>query len=119
MQKVIFEEGIPQQNVTASATYAFGRVKLGTHARYYGAWTDSTGNTTGNLTQRFGAVTFVDVRVDVDLTSNLSVAVGADNIFDKYPDEALFQASRGLIYSRNAPYGTDGGSYYLRLNARF
>jgi iron complex outermembrane receptor protein len=61
----------------------------------------------------------VDARVDVDLTSNLSLAVGADNLFDKYPDEAVFQANRGLIYSRNAPYSTDGGLYYLRLNAVF
>ena len=28
-------------------------------------------------------------------------------------------ASRGLIYSRNSPYSTDGGLYYVRLNARF
>ena len=29
------------------------------------------------------------------------------------------QANRGLIYSRNAPYDTDGGQYYLRLDTRF
>jgi len=28
-------------------------------------------------------------------------------------------ANRGLIYSRNAPYDTDGGQYYLRLDTRF
>ena len=118
-QKEIFEEGIPKQNLSGSATYDFGRVKLYGHVRYYGAWTDSTGNTTGNITQRFGSVAFVDARADVELTSNLSLAVGADNLFDKYPDEATFQANRGLIYSRNSPYGTDGGRYYLRLNAAF
>ncbi len=26
-------------------------------------------------------------------TDNVSVAVGAENLFDKYPDEAVFQAS--------------------------
>ena len=36
-----------------------------------------------------------------------------------YTDEAIFQASRGLVYSRNAPYDTNGGNYYVRLDARF
>ena len=40
------------------------------------------------------------------------VRIGADNVLDKYPDEATFQASRGLIYSRNAPYDTDGANLY-------
>ncbi len=45
--------------------------------------------------------------------------VGAENLFDTYPDEATSQANRGLIYSRNAPYDTDGGQYYVRLEAQF
>ena len=44
---------------------------------------------------------------------------GAENVFDQYPDEATYQASRGLIYSRNAPYDTDGGQYYVRLDFSF
>ncbi len=101
-QKVIFEAGIPKQNGTASAGYTLGPVKVVGRARYYGAWTDSTGNTTGSLTQRFSPITLVDASVDYRFTDNVSVAVGAENLFDEYPDEAVFQASRGLIYSRNA-----------------
>ena len=29
-----------------------------------------------------------------------------------------FQANRGLIYSRNAPYDTDGGFYYVRFDVK-
>jgi iron complex outermembrane receptor protein len=49
----------------------------------------------------------------------LAVKVGAENVFDAYPDEAVNQANRGLIYSRNAPYDTDGGQYYARLKYQF
>jgi iron complex outermembrane receptor protein len=45
--------------------------------------------------------------------------VGAENLFNTYPDEATFQANRGLIYSRNAPYDTDGGQYFVRLGVKF
>ncbi len=46
---------------------------------------------------------------DWAITDTVSVALGAENVLDEYPDEAVFQASRGLVYSRNPPYGTDGG----------
>jgi len=49
----------------------------------------------------------------------VKITVGAENLFDTYPDEATFQASRGLIYSRNAVYDTDGGLYYVRVGAKF
>lgn len=118
-QRTVFEEGIPSQNATASVGYELGPVKLTTRARYYGPWTDSTGNTTGNLTQRFGAFTQLDLMADWAITASVSLALGAENVLDEYPDEAVFQASRGLIYSRNSPYGTDGGRYYMRLNVKY
>jgi iron complex outermembrane receptor protein len=45
--------------------------------------------------------------------------VGAENIFNTYPDKAVFQASRGLVYSRNAPYDTNGGNFYGRVDVKF
>ena len=118
-QKATFEKGIPQQNMSASASYAVGPVKVLGRVRYYGSWTDSTGNTTGDLLQSFGSINMVDVAISYDVLSHLTATVGADNVFNSYPDQATFQASRGLIYSRNSPYSTDGGLYYVRLNARF
>jgi iron complex outermembrane receptor protein len=118
-QRRVFEEGRPQNNATSAIGYEFGRFKLDARARYYGPWTDSTGNTTGLIFQEFGSITLVDLSASVRVTDALSVRIGAENAFDTYPDEAIFQANRGLIYSRNAPYDTDGGQYYVRLDAQF
>ncbi|MGA1806528.1 hypothetical protein VHN57_05040 [Sphingobium sp. WW5] len=60
-----------------------------------------------------------DLSASVQVTSNISIRGGAENIFNAYPDEATNQAVRGLIYSRNAPYDTDGGQYYVRLGLTF
>jgi iron complex outermembrane receptor protein len=87
--------------------------------RYYGKWTDSSGNSTGDIFQEFAGITLADVAVTYKATENLSVRVGAENVFDTHPAEAVFQASRGLVYSRNAPYDTNGGNYYVRLDAKF
>ena len=118
-QQTLFEQSRPKQNLTGSATYRWGPVELLGRVRHYGKWTDSTGNATGDIFQDFGAVTFFDVSATWRFNDNVSVRLGAENVFDKYPDEAVFQASRGLVYSRNAPYDTNGGQYYARVDVRF
>ena len=87
--------------------------------RYYGKWTDSTGNATGDIFQEFGAMTFADVSATWKFNDKITLRAGAENVFNTYPDEAVFQASRGLVYSRNSPYDTNGGHYYARIDVRF
>ncbi|MGF1454087.1 MAG: hypothetical protein ACFB6R_01785 [Alphaproteobacteria bacterium] len=53
------------------------------------------------------------------VNENVRFRVGAENIFNAFPEEAEFQANRGLIYSRNAPYDTDGGFVYGRIDLSF
>jgi len=60
-----------------------------------------------------------DLSATYRVTDNVSLRVGAENIFNSYPDEATNQAVRGLIYSRHAPYDTDGGQYYVRVGVNF
>ncbi|MNT61826.1 TonB dependent receptor [compost metagenome] len=87
--------------------------------RYYGAWTDNSGNATGDIFQRFGAMQFLDLAVSYKINDKQSIRAGVDNVLDKYPDEASFQASRGLIYSRNAPYDTDGRNLSVEYKVKF
>jgi len=119
MQRTIFEQGIPKHNASGTITYDIGKVTLTGRARYYGPWTDSSGNATGDIFQHFGGITFVDLSIGYQVTRQINMRLGAENIFDAYPDKALFQASRGLVYSRNSPYDTNGGNYYLRLEYRY
>ena len=118
-QRVLFEDRLPKHNGTASLGYTIGRFGLQGRARYYGAWTDVSGNATGEVFQRFGSMVMFDLSASLQLNDHLSIRAGAENIFDTYPDEATNQAVRGLIYSRNAPYDTDGGQYYVRLGITF
>ena len=116
--RTVFEQGLPQHNATLTANYAVGMFELTGRVRHYGKWTD-TDDSADVLFQDFGAETFVDLSVTVHVSEWAQVRVGAENVFDNYPDEARKQANRGLIYSRNAPYDTDGGYYYVRLGAEF
>jgi iron complex outermembrane receptor protein len=118
-QRRIFQERLPQHNATGTLGYDIGPVGVIFRGRYYGPWTDVTGNSTGELFQRFGGIALFDASVTYRVTRNISVRGGAENLFGTYPAEATNQANRGLIYSRNAPYDTDGGRYYVRLGLSF
>ena len=115
----LFEEGLPKHNAVATAIYSVGLIELLARGRYYGKWTDSSGNVTGDVFQTFGGIALFDASISYRWRERFVLRVGAENLFDTYPDEATLQANRGLIYSRNAPYDTDGGQYYVRLEARF
>ncbi|WP_374569978.1 TonB-dependent receptor plug domain-containing protein [Phenylobacterium sp.] len=119
LAKTNLEEGLPAHKGNVTATYAHGRFEGMARIRYYGEWTDAEYQSSANLIQTFGARAFVDLSLSMELNEHLKATVGGENIFDTYPDEATFQASRGLIYSRNAVYDTDGGLYYVRLSATF
>ncbi|WP_149194590.1 TonB-dependent receptor plug domain-containing protein [Luteimonas suaedae] len=118
-QRVIFERRIPRQKATWTHTWEQGDWSLLGRVRHYGSWTDSSGNADGDIFQRFGAETLLDLAVSWRATEMLTLRAGADNVLDSYPDEATFQASRGLIYSRNAPYDTDGRNVYAQLRVAF
>lgn len=118
-QRRIFEERLPRHNATATLGYLLGKFDVSLHSRYFGSWTDSSGNATGDIFQEFGSAILFDASVSYAFSDSLNITVGAENLFDTYPDEATFQANRGLIYSRNAPYDTDGGQYFVRLGVRF
>jgi len=114
-----FEKGIPEHTGNLQATYTVGNWNVFGRMRYYGEWRDYSGNSDGDIFQDFGAMMLFDLGATYQVNDNMKVRVGAENVFDQYPDEATYQASRGLIYSRNAPYDTDGGQYYVRLDFSF
>lgn len=114
----LFEEGLPQHNIVASSEYSRGKWSLLSRARYYGEWTDID-DSADVVFQDFNSITLVDVAVTYQLSDKVRLRAGAENVFNTYPDESRNQANRGLIYSRNAPYDTDGGKVYFRLMAEF
>ncbi|OAB60421.1 hypothetical protein AY599_03205 [Leptolyngbya valderiana BDU 20041] len=103
-----------QGRATLAASYAAGRFELYSRVRWHGEWEGPSG-LEDDPVQRFGGRAFVDLSVSWRVDDTLSFRFGAENLFNVYPDPALNQSNRGLIYSRDSPYDTDGGLYYLRL----
>lgn len=107
-------------------TNRYGTVKLASSS---GATVNST---TGAVTLApFGSQTadyeltpkwVTDVEVHVQILKSMDLAVGADNVFDVYPDLtplATGSSSYFLPYSSSSPFGFNGRFVYSRVSFNF
>jgi iron complex outermembrane receptor protein len=73
--------------------------------------------------QTFGAKTLFDVDLGYQFTKNLNLTVGADNVFDTYPDRNITANNISFgrfVYNRNVTqFGMNGGFYYTKLELTF
>ena len=66
-----------------------------------------------------GASVTVDLELSYDFSEQWTVSVGAQNLFDQYPDDNPYEKVAGAKYPVSTPYGFNGGYYYGRVNYRF
>jgi len=134
-QRQYIEDRLPKRVTILSLEYVLGRASLLARGRAYGSWTeplDPTTDASGNLiyNQKFTQEVFFDLAASYGITKNAKVTVGAENIFNNYPDKARFPntteaaaagaiPSNGRVYPSQRPYESDGARYYARLNFDF
>jgi iron complex outermembrane recepter protein len=53
------------------------------------------------------------------VTAELELVLGAQNAFNKYPDENPYGGVAGAKYPTTTPYGFNGGMYYVRAVYQF
>jgi iron complex outermembrane receptor protein len=67
----------------------------------------------------FGAKMLFDVEAGYQVTKNFRLSIGADNIFNTFPDQNKKDANISLgrfIYNRNVTqFGWNGGYYYAKV----
>ncbi len=111
------EDALPRQKGTASARYALKSFGALVRANYYGGVRFEPDNSDND--EEFGAKVLFDVSLDVQLGKRARLTVGADNVFDTYPDRQVKAANISdgrFLYSRNvSQFGTNGGFYYTKL----
>lgn len=111
--RVNLESRIPKNNGNVTVEYNKAKYSLMARVRYFGTWTSADSPV---LTQTFSEQVLFDCSATWKFSPRLSATVGVENLFDSYPDKALFNVAAGLIYSRFSPYDTDGGRAFARVN---
>ena len=131
-QRQYIEDRLPKHVAILSVEYVLGRASILARARDYGSWTeplDPTTDAAGNLiyNQKFKEEVFFDLAASYGITKGARLTLGAENIFNNYPDKARYPntteaaaagaiPSNGRIYPSQRPYESDGARYYARLN---
>jgi iron complex outermembrane receptor protein len=78
---------------------------------------------------RIGTVAITNLELGMSLKDTVTVAIGANNIFNRYPntvdknytavEASGFDNAAVQKYSAFSPFGIDGGFYYARLSYKF
>ena len=110
-----FEHGTPQTKFTASVNHTLGAWSGTLRATRYGKVLQP-GTTAANdfwMTPK----TLVDIEGRYKITQRLTAALGAENLFDKYPDAypASLNSTGNAPFSNYSPFGRSGRFVYARL----
>jgi iron complex outermembrane receptor protein len=160
-ETIRLEKGQPRDNLNLSATWEIGKFSILTREVRYGevstvqfasatqaqidaltpgydvelrpAVPGTVGGTTTNqqIIQNFGAKWLTDLDVTYHYNKNITVSIGANNLFDVYPDQNIrSKVVNGVAfngadnvgifpYSGISPFGFNGAFYYGKLSLKF
>jgi iron complex outermembrane receptor protein len=109
---------LPRSKVVLSSNWSLDKLRALVRVTRYGTYTESSNLAASD--RRFGAKWVADAEIGYQLTEALDIAVGANNLFDVYPDRHGAIAADGSgLYGNFAPFGLSGGFYYARLGLKF
>jgi iron complex outermembrane receptor protein len=129
----VVETGNPRSKINVTLNYKVGKfgamlrsVRFGEVTTNNNAIVPTLNSFTGELEsqdQTFSAKWITDFSISYQLFNNLSLQVGANNIFDVYPDEHTHSANNSFgrfRYSRQATqFGFNGAFYFARASVKF
>lgn len=120
------ENNYPENRFVATAVTDFGGAyQFMVRANYYGEHFDERGRIgdTTSPTAEIDSIFYIDLEFNYFASENLTLTLGASNIFDEYVDEIgdpnANRLSVGLQYPRRTPANYEGGSWYLRAKYEF
>jgi iron complex outermembrane receptor protein len=110
---------LPKDKIAIGGNWSWHKFELNLRATRYGGFTVLQNAPAPD--QTFRAKWITDLELAYHLPNNLTVAVGANNLFNVYPSAAgTFNASLGSgQYPGTSPFGFTGGSYYGRVQWNF
>ncbi|HWU78445.1 MAG TPA: TonB-dependent receptor [Caulobacter sp.] len=125
----LLEKGSPKYKIGLNGLYTFGKASLSVTETFYGKAEALSDPGTGPLLNtKASAAAITDAELSYKFPMGVTAAIGANNVFNKYPDKftAAFQAAciasgGGCVaqYTSFSPYGINGGYYYSRLSFAF
>jgi len=114
-----FEEGNPDDKYVLAVNWRYERAAATLRATRYGEVL--TPGTTANLDFTIAATTLVDLEARFEASDHVKIALGADNVFDEYPDELppALNTTGNTPFSNYSAFGRSGRFLYGRMSYSF
>jgi iron complex outermembrane receptor protein len=123
---LVVKRGSPTSKLVLGGDWSGGRWGVTGRVTRYGAVYDQSFDPAapvidGAGAQRYGANWSTDLELSYRVTPQATVALGGNNVFDRYPDRTYAGSTLGgaLPYDYIAPIGINGAFYYGRLAVTF
>lgn len=121
---VSFEQGTPRTKVVGTVDWSLQDLGVTARASYYGDVTQPSSNGFAQDDIHTGRHTIFDLEARYQVVKNLNLAVGANNLFDTYPDFVKLTSSRGTVLNSTglvgfpyySPFGFNGRYFYGRIS---
>lgn len=113
----------PKHRANFAANWQIGNFSVNFRENFFSSWA----NQLEYPGQRFGAKFVTDLDISYTFADRYTLTVGANNLFDTYPDRIAPSTTNpiyaltnsladGQIYPRSGgPFGINGGFYYVRV----
>ena len=120
------ERGLPNTRWNFSVNHRADRWSLLGRVSYFGAFWDSEDGRNAKdlgvvaqpwLYPAYSGKALLDLELGIPLDGGVSLALGAENILNAYPEVNMYGASTvGNRYGQFSPFGFNGAYYYVRIN---
>jgi iron complex outermembrane receptor protein len=122
IERVYVEEAQPGQLYNLSGRYSLGPVAGLVRFNFFGEVAATESATDPSRKQVFGGKWITDLDLSYKFRSGMKIHVGANNIFDVFPDKNIPENSFNGIFvypRRTAPFGFNGGYFYTKVGWEF
>ena len=120
--RVYLEEAVPRVKASLAHTLQFGKLDVYVRNTYYGKVTGADIIVQPDTHQIMSDRVITDLSVAYGFTKNISLTLGANNVFDVYPSRNLPVSSNNdqFVYTRStSQFGMNGRYVFTRLNFNF
>ena len=120
--RIYLEEAVPRVKASLAHTLQFGKLDVYVRNTYYGKVTGADVIVQPNTHQIMSDRVITDLSVAYGFSKNISLTLGANNVFDVYPSRNLPVSSNNdqFVYTRStSQFGMNGRYVFTRLNFNF
>jgi iron complex outermembrane receptor protein len=106
-------KALPKTKTVLGVDWQIAKLDINLRGTRYGAVSQLTDSPASD--QHYKAKWIADLDIGYAVTDALTFAIGANNLFDTYPDKSTIPDAIGAqLYATNSPFGSYGGFYYAR-----